>query len=403
MNRNGFEKQVQMDFPPMYGTSRHRNEVDANDDSGNVELVEDGGELKIHLGASGADEYTLTTQADGQYRAGTYAEAAFGVRIPTGLTGQQEVRVGLDAPFSGLGWGFDAKSLFTFWTREGSITRYRPEDILADPDWTVGPGVNVDPAAGNIYKCLARMYGYGPLLWALEQKYQGLNGAPNVPVDKRIYEGKVNVQDFNKPLRVVVKNGGTASALDVFIGGRQYSIWGKSGKFEFRETTDIIRNFSTAGTGTWEPLIAIRKKPSFPPGTSRRNSVRVGARQLSVSPDGPIEMRYTQEADVQNPDSDWLSQGSMRDDSETAVETIIDSGGENGNEYQDPADTSDIQVDSDRGGQFGHLFASGQNNKTQPAEKRMEVPLGTQTNGVLWVYSNQSVTLDATLGYEQQL
>jgi len=363
MADNNLQKSVQVDFPPMYGASRHRNEFSS---SGGASLSENDGSLHIDLGANGSDRFVLGTNVDGQYRSGTFAEGAFGIRIPGGLQGDQEVRWGLDAPRNGVGWGLDATSFFTYWKQGDSITRYRPED-KPDPDWLLSSASNITAASGQVFKILARMYGHGPVLWALEQKYPGLHRAPSVPVDKRVYDEKINVRDFNKPLRVIAENNGTAAEMDVFVDGRQYTIWGQPGNFERRITTDLIRSFTTAGSGTWEPLIAIRKKPEFPAGTSRRNSVRVAARSIRASADGDCELRYTQEADVTNPGSDYLSQGSMKDPSETAVETIIDQGGTNGNEYTDA--TADLQVDTDKGGQFGHLFASGSPSRSGKAKK----------------------------------
>jgi hypothetical protein len=83
--------------------------------------------------------------------------------------------------------------------------------------------------------------------------------------------GQTSLADPNLPLRAQVSNNGTASPLTLFVGGRQYSILGSYNPI-FRITSE--RRTVTA-TGTLTPIISFQRKPIFPAGSARVNSVSV--------------------------------------------------------------------------------------------------------------------------------
>jgi len=404
LQRRGLDKVVQYDLPPMYGGSRHRNDIDITDDSGSAEIVDESGELKLHLGDNDGDKIVLDSAVDMQYRSGTFADLSVGVRIPEGPVGEQYVLWGPFDDNAGVGYRYDKNGLFTFRRRNGDDTTYGPQSatLPADNQWRLAPTKAVDLSVGHVFHVLSRMYGHGPILPYVELKDPSTGLAPAVPLDRRVYSKQINVEDFNKPIRVEVAANGTAEPLDVYLGGRQYTLWGDKGTFEQRSTTDIIKSYTTSTTD-WEPLIAIRKKASFPPGTGRRNTVRAVVEQIAARAGDDAEIRYTQKANVENPDADFLSQGSMQEDAETAIETIIDAGGDNGNEYQAAADTSEISVGADRGGQLAHGFLTGGNFSAEPVQEDAQVPIGHDTTGVLWVRTaSTGVTVDAAVRYQQQ-
>lgn len=401
MQERGLTKIVQYDLPPMFGGSRHRNEPDINDNSGDVSITDDGGELRLHLGADGADRIDLPSSLHSQYRSGTYGDVSIGMRINEPMEGGQKVLWGHFDEKAGAGYGLDKDGLFTFWRQQGDDTIYRADSPTDERDWNrKGEDVSIDISDGHIFHILMRMYGHGPLLWYTEVKDESTHGAPPQVLDKRVYPGSINIADFNKPLRVVANNGGTDQTLNAHVAGRQFTLWGDQGTFEKRSTSNIIKGYTTSTTN-WEPMIAVRKKSTFPPGSSRPNSVRAVVAQIAARADADAEIRYTQEADVINSDADFLSQGSMQDPAETAVETIIDNAGTNGNEYT--SGTSEITLGSDKGDQLAHGFLTGGKFSAEPVQEDAQVPMGRRTVGVMWVRSASSNTaVDAALRTEQQ-
>lgn len=83
--------------------------------------------------------------------------------------------------------------------------------------------------------------------------------------------GQTSLADPNLPLRAEIFNNGTASGLNLFVGGRQYSILGKYSPV-FRVTSE--RRTITA-TGTLTPILSFQRKATFPPGSGRANSVSI--------------------------------------------------------------------------------------------------------------------------------
>ena len=83
--------------------------------------------------------------------------------------------------------------------------------------------------------------------------------------------GQTSLADPNLPLRAEISNNGTATALNLFVGGRQYSILGKYSPV-FRVTSE--RRTVTA-TGTLTPILSFQRKAVFPAGSARTNSVSI--------------------------------------------------------------------------------------------------------------------------------
>lgn len=277
----------------------------------------------------------------------------------------------------------------------GKDTIYRPP-VHADTEeqeWNLDPldgsgesDLSLDILDGSIFHTLFRLYGHGPVIQYAEPKDAANDRAPEVAVDQRVYPTQINIVDFNRQLRAEVENGGTDQNLDLYIGGRQYSLWGDKGTFERRDIPTVVEGYSP-GT-TYEPIIAVRKQPDFPPGTSRGNSVSVRIVNIDAVSDGSAQLRLTFDADVTNendfsPPEGW-------DNTEAATETIN-------------VDNTAPQVDgAQQGLTVAHAFVNGSRSVSQAIEERSELPLGADTEAVLWAKSGGNATVKASMTVEEQ-
>jgi len=398
LKRIRLPSQVQYDLPPMWGASRLRNEVSKNDASGSVEVTEDTGELRLSTGGNGNDRIELRSAQYAQYRSGLWGEAAFGIRMTKKPSGDQVARWGYYDDNAGFGWGIDSISIFTFYREAGSDTVYRPPEY-AESDalaWNLDPlngsgesGLTHDISYAAAFPTLFRLSGHGPVFQYVEAKDPDRQYTPEVAVDRRVYPTEINLVDFNRQLRAEIDNGGTDQDLDLYVAGRQYSLWGDQGVFERRQVPTLVRNYNVSSIHTWEPIIAARKQPNFPPSESRGNSVSAQVVNIEGNADGAAEVKLTFDANVTN-ESDFSAPDEWSAE-EAAVETIT-------------VDDTPPQVDGTQEGlRVGHVFIPVSRSNTQTIQKRSQLPLGTATEAVLWARaSSTSTDINASLTIEEQ-
>lgn len=380
LKRNRLTKQVQGGIPPYYGVSRLRDETEITDSSGNAEVTEDGGEIRLSTGADGADRVVLRSAEPFQYREGTYLNPSLGIR-PEKLPDGQVMRWGYFNDESGIGWGYDADGIFTFKREAGTDTIHRPPESATSEEktWNRDPlngtgasGVDLDVEAGNVFEMIGRLYGEGPIRWSVEAKDEKGDRAPGVVVDARVYPDEINMVDFNRPLRVEIDNNGTAQSIDLYVGGRQFSLWEDAGTFETRDVTPIARGISIGSADTWENIMAIRKKEGFPPGTGRPNSIRAVVRQIEMIASQDVEVRALFDATTDLQDADY---GEPEDwpAAETGIEVAL-------------ASVTAFTMSED-GLPISHQVGSGSFFAAGTAEEDSTIPIGQDQEVVVQVRS----------------
>jgi hypothetical protein len=410
LKRLRHETNVLYSLPPMWGPSRLRNEETVTNSSGSAGMTQENGEVRLITGANGSDYVELRSAQFAQYRSGLFGEPAFGIRFGSLPSANQVARWGYYDDSEGVGWGLDSTGLFTFRRKGGSDTTYRPHGDTSNTSnlWQIDSlngwkskenpsGVNFDPLDGAVFHNLFRLYGHGPVWWYVEPKKEGSpkneRGTPSVPevaVDRRVYAREQSLQDFNKQLRCEVDNNGTASSWEMYVGGRQYSLWGNTDAFEQRDIPELVRGYSVGTADTWEPVMAFRKQPTFPPGSGRNNSVSVRLVDVETQADAEVEVKVTFDADVTNAASDWSppEEWTAR---EAAIETI-----------RDP-DTA-LSVDSGQEGlRILHAFIDGSKSAARTVRRESQLPLGRSIEAVLWVRAPAtSTSIDASVTHEEQ-
>lgn len=221
-----------------------------------------GTDSEFKLSVSGSNDISnLTSAQRGTYVSGTSAEVGIGVRLPNTVSGNQVIKWGLTDGIDGFYYKMTSSGLYICILRNGvetSITR---------SNWNIdridGKGesaIDIDLSRGNIFRIVFTWYGYG----AIEFSIVGLdvtNSQKLFPVHRIQPQGQTSTRTPNLPIRVIIENNGTIASTDVYVAGRQFSLFGDDSATK-RFNSSYGYNIST-NTSTFTPLIALRKKTNY--------------------------------------------------------------------------------------------------------------------------------------------
>ena len=221
-----------------------------------------GTDSEFKLSVSGSNDISnLTTTQRGSYVSGTSAEVGIGVRLPTSLTGNQTIKWGITDGNDGFYYKQTSTNLYVCILRNGVETAVPRNQWNIDRiDGKGESAINIDLTRGNIFRIIFTWYGYG----AIEFSIVGLDVTNNqklFPVHRMQPQGQTSTKTPNLPIKVIIENNGTTASTDLYVAGRQFSLFG--------EKTPTFRYNSCYGYNTsinssiFTPLIALRKKTNY--------------------------------------------------------------------------------------------------------------------------------------------
>tara|TARA_R110000824_G_scaffold183252_1_gene364248 strand:- start:332 stop:1603 length:1272 start_codon:yes stop_codon:yes gene_type:complete len=250
-----------------YGTSTLRDlvEVTGTGSKDDVNGTITSGEIYLSTGATAGSTSTVLSAEIARYIPGYSAEIGIGVRTTTVPTGDQVVTWGghTYSRDNGFYFKYTASGLFIVRERNGVEA-----ESIAQTDWNIDPmdgtgasGYTLDLTKGHIYQIDYTWYGYGAIRYSIVATTDNGRQRP-IPVHTisiGTFTG-TSISDPSLQLFIRAENNTTASDIDVYLGGRQYSIVGNYvAKYRFTgDTRD-----STAVTTTLTPLVAFRHKAGF--------------------------------------------------------------------------------------------------------------------------------------------
>lgn len=301
------ERTPVIELKSTFGESALR-DISTTAGSGTVSNSAGDGEFKLSTTANGSDSAELQSAERGQYIPGSAAEAGLYIRLPSDLIGNQEARWGYMDDDDGIFFGQDGDGLFVQRRSGGTDqSKIRRSDWNHDQLDGEGPsGLTLDPADGSIYQIDFTWYGDGPFIFKVF--LQDSRGVKQEAVLHRMnVTGELSVNNPNLPIRAVIENNGTATARDLFVAGRQFSILGR--ERPNRRLNGEFVTLSSIGTD-FVPVMSFRKKSDF-----------VGATVVSerVSAFADSQMRYQLRL---NPTLGGESFGNLTDT--TATETALE-------------------------------------------------------------------------------
>lgn len=244
------------------------------------------GEFLLRTTTNGADSVCFQSAQRGIYQPGVAVVTGIGLRTEANytLSGNQEILWGpTDDPSvvnpNGFCFGIDSAGVFVATVRNGVVSKTHQTNWNVDPLDGTGPsGLTLDPSNGNIYRLVFSWYGYGEVRFVISLNFQ------NVTVHKSVPTNATSITNPNLPITVAIKNNGAAnSPLDIYVGGRQFSVEGKA-LFNNRLTSEESLSLSGIGTTT-TPVISFRRKTNF-----LSISVKVEGYDFLGSDDGIIEI-----------------------------------------------------------------------------------------------------------------
>ena len=251
------EKTPIVELTSSYGLSAYRDIVTL---AGTGAATTAGGEHLLAV-SGGTDAVTLDSAERGRYKPGYAGEVGIGLRMPAAPTGNQVVTWGYSDGTDGLYFGRDATSVYVARLSGGVETRVNQASWNADKlDGTGSSGLTLDMARGNIFQIVFSWYGYGTIEFNVVKT--DTNGKQRVIVVHRmVVDGAPSIQNPNLPIRIKTANNGTASALSVYVGGRQFSV---IGRYAPNERLTTASRLSVAAIGTTSiPLLSMRHKSAF--------------------------------------------------------------------------------------------------------------------------------------------
>lgn len=227
-------------------------------------------EHKLSTTADTNDLAYLETDERGQYTSGYEVQCGVGIRVPAHPTGDSTVRWGYyesdsnDDPLNGFYFGVDSTGVFVAKVRGGSEDKVYQDswntDRLNGDGGATGPNPSnrtLDLSNGVVTQVEFVYYGYGAVKMQMLLDEGGTE--EKVTVHTFNVQGKTSIENTNLPLRQEVASGGTSNdALDVFVGGRQFSIIGKrtSNKRVRRVAIDSLSIDDTK----WHHAVSIKLK-----------------------------------------------------------------------------------------------------------------------------------------------
>lgn len=259
-----------VELKSVYGLSDLRDIVET---TGSGTVTNTTVEFQVSVTAGATDSATLDSAERGRYMPGYAGQAGIGVRIPDPPAASQIFRWGLLDDQNGAYFGQSvANGIFVAIRRAGSDTIIPQTSWNVDPLDGTGPsGITLNLALGNIFQITFTWYGYGVIEFNVVLQNPSTLAQQVVTVHRFKPTNQTSFADPNLPLRAQIVNAGSAVERSIFVGGRQYSILGKFDP-SFRITSE--RRSATVDT-TGVPVISFQRKPIFPAGSGRSNSVSV--------------------------------------------------------------------------------------------------------------------------------
>ena len=182
------------------------------------------------------------------------AEIGLGARLSEAPTGNEYANWGAwdTSQNNGFYFGQDATGMYVAKLDNGTETKYRTWNI-DQMDGSGPSGLTLDMTNGAIYNVKFSWYGHGDVVFGVvatvDFKQQFL---PIHVIDP----DALSIQDPNLRIFGEADNGGDATSLDLYVGGRQYSVIGPYNP-SFRYTGEVNSSVSTTTTRTSQTLVCV--------------------------------------------------------------------------------------------------------------------------------------------------
>lgn len=260
-NLSTVQRATVIELKSTYGLSNLR-DVTTVTGSGSVANTVGNGEYTVATGTTTGSTATIDSAERGRYVPGTEAEAGLGIRFPSQtFIGTAFSEWGYFDNDNGFGFGLDATGVYVFTKRGGTKTKVYQSNWNVDSfDGSGDSGLTLDLQDGNIFQIDYAWYGFGTLNFAIVTSDSN-NKQVKYIVHRFNPENETSVKDPNLPLRAQVDNGDTTTNYQIFVAGRQYSVFTPY-RPNNRINSQYVLEKGSVGT-TFLPVISFRKKTAY--------------------------------------------------------------------------------------------------------------------------------------------
>lgn len=231
----------------------------------NASVTKVGSEYRLRATTDANSKAILESRTRGNYISGNEAEVGLGIRVPEQPTGDAVIKWGYFDDVSGSITGvyvrYDVNGLAFVVENEGTILYESfQKEWNTYNFYDASDGNLLDPSEGLVYQIRFVYYGYGAI--TLEIGDRKTNDRYNViPVDLTKISGQTSISEPNLPLTVLIDSGTTGVQLDAFVGGRQFSTFGKEKPLS-RFVGDYRLELANVNT-TFLPLVSFRERSGY--------------------------------------------------------------------------------------------------------------------------------------------
>lgn len=334
-------------------------------------VTETGGEFRLTSGTTTGNVAQITTLERGQYQAGAMARFGIGVRIPVAPASTCDMRWGYFDDNNGYFYGWDSTGLYVGYVSAGGINKiYQSSWNIDAMDGAGISGRTLNFIDGVICQCEFTWYGYGEIRFSFVLYNSDTKTYRKYFCHSLKFSEATSIVDPNQPLRFRIQNGAAnTTSYQMFIGGHQFEYFNGLERPQKRSVSEILTNYTTATSTSWQPLIAVRPKSTH--GTSgRTNSVVLRVTNFLVAADNEMECRITYGGTTSNlawaTPTGWTS-------SESAAETKITT---SGTALTTSADGYPIDYE---------FVNSARAGSSSISNDRLQISLGSSKEAILWI------------------
>lgn len=238
-------------------------------------------EYNLSTSTTTASSAILESAERGRYLPGSMAQAGIGVRTSGTFTGTSYARWGYFDDNNGFGFGVDVTGTYVFTRRAAVDTKVYQSSWNTDKlNGTGSSALTLALIEGNIFQIDFSWYGYGAIEFKIVLADANFKQQV-ITVHRFSPSQQTSVENPNLPIRAEANNGNTTTDYDVFIGGRQFSVYEP---FNPNTRVNSHRRDSLTSIGTtFLPVISFKRKTAF---------VSVAAKMQGIDLEVSTDMYY---------------------------------------------------------------------------------------------------------------
>jgi len=252
-----------------------------------------GPEYRLRATTTTDSKAVIRTTQRGSYESGFVFEPGSGFRVDGTPTGTAYYKGGYAINGNAVNLVYDASGYKIQVINDGVETNIAQDDWNLDTlngsaDRDNPSGYNLNLRKGIVLESPFVYYGYGPIVVKIKITDEfGIERI--VKVNQFNQEDKPSINEPNLPIGHEVFSGDGGTQLDLYLGGRQMSTWGRADRIS--RTVGVQNTVTGIGNSDWVPLISLKHKTGF-------KNIPVRFSGITFIPSDDIEYQITRQSTI---------------------------------------------------------------------------------------------------------